>query len=329
MPVYNCALYIKEAVTSILNQTFTDFELLIIDDASTDGTDNILMRFTDSRIKIIKNLSNEGVSSSTNKGFKAAKGRYIARMDGDDIAVSTRFEKQVYLLENNPNVLVCGSLVQYYGGTGKVIQFKENHDEIVAELLISCSVCMGTAMFRKKELQNYFYDEKKFSGEDYDFWVKIIGLGKFYNIQEVLLLYRVHEKQASQKHKNQQLEDDIHIQLCLFKKLNYNIERFPDELITKIRLLNSFISINEMVMFIKWCQVLLKLNLESQIFHQKEFKAVLERILRSLIFSLYFKKTKIGITRGWRFKLLLYLPFRHLFFVLSIKSREIIKKVTC
>jgi glycosyltransferase involved in cell wall biosynthesis len=87
MPVYNCVLYIEQSINSILKQTFEDFELIIIDDCSFDGTIEILKKFADSRIKIIKNLSNEGVSTSTNKGFKLAQGKYIARMDGDDIAV--------------------------------------------------------------------------------------------------------------------------------------------------------------------------------------------------------------------------------------------------
>lgn len=325
MPVYNCVLYIEQSINSILKQTFKDFELIIIDDCSFDGTIEILKKFDDPRIKIIENLSNKGVSSSTNKGFKLAQGKYIARMDGDDIAVKDRFEKQLRILEDNQDIFVCGSLVQYLGGTNSIIQYKETHREIITELLISCSVCMGAAMFRRKDLKSYFYDEKKRSGEDYDFWSKIVGLGEFYNIQEVLLLYRVHENQASKKHKTQQIIDDVKIQLSLFKKINYNSLKYTDELLTKILLVNNFISPKEFVLFINWIEVLQKINNKTHIYSADQFKSVLSRIKRRVLFELYFKKTDIGITKKWRFQILFYLPLSDLRFVIRLKVREILK----
>lgn len=325
MPVYNCALYIEEAVNSILNQTFTDFELLIIDDASTDGTSEILKKLTDSRIKIICKGLNQGVSIATNEGFKLARGKYIARMDGDDIAIKERFEKQLAILENNSNILVCGSLVQYLGGTDNILPHKEFHREIITELLISCSICMGAAMFRRKELEGYFYEKNKHSGEDYDFWTKIAWLGEFYNIQEVLLRYRVHETQASRIHKPQQIVDDIQIQLSLLKKLAYDKHKYTDALITKMRLLNAPITITDLVLFLQWIKDLIKLNNNTCIFPHKEFKAVLKKIKRILIYSLYFKQ--IGITKGWRIKALFHLPLNDLLFVLTTKGREIRKRL--
>ena len=327
MPVYDCVLYLEQSINSILKQTFEDFELIIIEDCSSDGTVDVLRKFVDPRIKIINNQSNEGVSKSTNKGFKLARGKYIARMDGDDIAVKDRFEKQLRILENNPDIFVCGGLVKYLGGTNSIIKYKETNREIVTELLISCSVCMGTAMFRRKELKSYFYDEKKRSGEDYDFWSKIVGLGEFYNIQEVLLLYRVHENQASKKHKTQQIIDDVEIQLSLFKKLNYNSLKYSDELLTKILLVNNFISIKEFVLFINWIEVLQKINNKTLIYSSNQFKSVLTRIKRRVLFELYFKKTDIRMTKKWKFQILFYLPLSDLRFVVKLKVREIKKRL--
>jgi glycosyltransferase involved in cell wall biosynthesis len=328
MPVYNCASYIEAAVDSILNQTFTDFELIIIDDASNDGTIDILKNYSDSRIKFVFKETNQGVSSATNEGFRLAQGKYIARMDGDDISVGERFEKQVKVLENNPKVFVCGGLFQYLGGTNKIIPHKETYNEIITELLISCSICMGASMFRRKELLPYFYNENKISGEDYDFWTKVAWLGEIYNIQEVLLLYRVHPNQASITHKPQQILDDISIRLYLFKKINYDTAKYSNEIISKMLLLNKPISITEFDLFLKWLKELVLLNHVLQVFPQKEFKSVLKRIKRNLIFALYFKKSAIGINKKWRSQALLKLSINDAFFVLNLKYNEIIKSIS-
>lgn len=328
MPVYNCAFYIQEAVDSILNQTFTNFELIIIDDASTDGTSGILKNFTDPRIKFVFKEVNEGVSAATNEGFRLAKGKYIARMDGDDISIKERFEKQVRILENNPSIYICGGWVQYQGGTNSIIKYKRTHSEIISELLIHCSICMGASMFRRKELAHCFYDEDKKSGEDYDFWTKVAWQGQMYNIQEVLLLYRVHSDQASIAHKPQQIQDDIAIRLYLFKKINYDTKIYTDELISKMLLLNQPIGIKEFQLFLAWINELVFLNRKSKVFPQKELKSVLKRIKRNLIFSLYFKKTAIGINKKWRSQALLKLSINDAFFVINLKYNEIRKSIS-
>lgn len=325
MPVYNNALHVEEAVQSILNQTFTDFELIIINDGSTDGTENVLNTFKDARIKLVTKEVNEGVSKATNDGFRLAKGKYIARMDGDDISVKERFEKQVAVLESNPDVLICGGLVQYLGGTNSVIRFKETHQEIITELLVSCSICMGASMFRREALQGYYYDEARRSGEDYEFWARVAWLGEFYNIQEVLLLYRVHEHQASLMLKPQQIMDDIHIRLQLFKKLPYNTSKFTDTLLYNLFLLNKPITIEDFKLFLKWLSELVLLNSKSNVFPQHEFINVLKRIKRSLLFSIYFTKTSIGITKKWRFNALYKLPLQDILYILKGKSRETVK----
>ena len=128
LPVYNCESFIHETVESILNQTYIDFELLIIDDASSDETVMKIKQFEDDRIKLIEKPENTGYTNSLNQGIKLAKGKYIARMDSDDICEPNRFEKQVKMLENRPELIVCGSAIQINGGD-QVLKYPLSHTE--------------------------------------------------------------------------------------------------------------------------------------------------------------------------------------------------------
>lgn len=328
LPVFNCALYIDDAVNSILNQTFSNFELIIIDDASNDGTVEILKKFNDSRIKFIFKEKNQGVSSATNDGFRVAKGKYIARMDGDDISVKERFEKQIAILESNQKITICSSWIQTFGLSNNVIQYKENHNDIITELLIRCSICMGASMFRREEFTGYYYNEDKNSGEDYEFWTKVAWVGEMYVIQESLLLYRVHSKQASRAHKQQQIIDDVSIQLDLFKKMNYNQHKYSDAFITKMLLLNQPIEIKEFTLFIKWLRELIWLNSKNKVYPQREFLKVLQRIKRTLVINIYFNNIPIlGINRLWRIKALFKLPEQEVIYVLKTKANEVRKRI--
>lgn len=216
MPVYNCELYICEAVGSILNQTFSNFEFLIIDDASTDKTVEIIQKYNDSRIQLIIKPQNTGLSNSLNYGLSIARGKYIARMDGDDISLPERFEKQVAFLEDNPDVVVCGTIFSIFG-SDKIVKYPENHEKIKFRLLIENCVVHPSVMIRKQVLDEYsiIYDISKEPAEDYDLWIKLISKGKFYNIQEALLKYRFHDSQVSNKRLEQQIKTSIKIKVGL------------------------------------------------------------------------------------------------------------------
>ena len=134
MAVYNGEKYLRSAIDSILSQTYIDFEFIIIDDCSTDNTANILESYTDSRIQIIRNEKNLRLPASLNKGLKIAKGKYIARMDADDIAMPDRFEKQVKYLEAHQEVAVIGGSFQVFNEFGKDI-----YDEYIVFLFFSQS----------------------------------------------------------------------------------------------------------------------------------------------------------------------------------------------
>lgn len=196
--MYNSDKYISEAVESILHQTFTDFELLIIDDASTDSSVSIIESYNDPRIKLIVKPQNTGYTNSLNMGLEMATGKYIARMDSDDISVLNRFEKQVSFLEANANVAVCGAWFKCIG-TNEVIQHPATHDAIKVAMLSYCAIGHPTVVIRNSFLQKHglSYNTAMEPAEDYDLWSRICCIGKLANIPEVLLHYRLHDGQVS------------------------------------------------------------------------------------------------------------------------------------
>jgi glycosyltransferase involved in cell wall biosynthesis len=136
MPVYNTEMYLKEAIDSILNQTFRDFEFIVINDGSTDSTSDIIESYSDPRIIYLQNEKNLGVATSLNKGLSIAKGTYIARMDGDDVSRCDRLEKQVAFMDANPEIGVCGTWLETIGDRNEVWSPPRNHDQIIVGMLL-------------------------------------------------------------------------------------------------------------------------------------------------------------------------------------------------
>lgn len=197
MPVYNTdETYLREAVESILNQTFTDFEFLIIDDGSTNNAKDVIFSYPDKRIKYVKNERNMGLIKTLNKGFGLASGEYIARMDSDDISLPVRFEKQVKFLDENPNVGVLGTWFQYFPSNRIVETFTYSKDIKECLLVNSNNIGHPTVMIRNSVIKeiNAKYDENALYVEDYALWLALIDKVDFANIPEILLKYRVHRK---------------------------------------------------------------------------------------------------------------------------------------
>ncbi len=205
MCVYNTPNeYLCEAVGSILAQTHKNFELIIVDDASTiEGSygDDL---FADSRITIVKNEVNSGPSYSRNVAFAMAKGKYIAIMDSDDISLPQRLEKQVEYLENHPEVVVCGTWFKHFGEkSNEVKRTFDDNDYYRCCLLFGNAPTMlnPSVMIRKSTMEKHHivYDERLRKAEDYKMWVQMSKVGIFTNLNEILLYYRVHKAQTSQK----------------------------------------------------------------------------------------------------------------------------------
>ena len=199
MGVYNSAnkQMLVDAIESILNQSYTDFEFIICDDGSTDDTYVFLNEYIkkDKRCKLIKNNKNCGLAYSLNHCLSVAKGEYIARMDGDDISLSDRFEKEVQYLDNHPEIAVIGTLAYYIDNSRK--RYKEfRRQEVVTlqDAIKNSNVIHPTVMMRKNALnkvKGYTVNKLTTRAEDYDLWCKLLSNGfRIVNLQEFLFEYR-------------------------------------------------------------------------------------------------------------------------------------------
>jgi len=197
MPVYNSQKYLREAIDSILSQTFSNFELIIIDDGSNDNSKKIIKSYKDKRVKLIENDRNMGIGFSLNLAIKNSSGEFIARMDADDISISKRLQLQYDFLKKNKSFGICGSWYKNFGSSHKLHKTIPFPDYIKCYLLFDCVMGHSTVMIRKSVLSdnNLLYDEKFRKSQDFDLWVKLSYLTKFHNIPKVLLKYRVHSKQ--------------------------------------------------------------------------------------------------------------------------------------
>lgn len=314
MPVYNCELYIEEAVDSILNQTFTDFEFLIIDDASTDNTVAIIKTYNDPRIQLIQKPQNSGYTNSLNYGLGVAKGEYIARMDGDDISLPERFAKQVAFLDRSLDVVVCGTFFKIIG-IDKIVTVPENHEDIKVAMLSDCCIGHPTVMIRKNTLQQYdlIYDISKEPAEDYDLWTRLLVIGRLHNLQEVLLNYRVHNSQVSQKRNNQQINIAVEIKINLLKYLILEKHTQSQNLLEKI-VRRELLCFDGMKSFLDLKNKLLVAN-EISFFERTIFEKYLSNIQNNLFKDYFLKRKKyspiiffqyLKIKKKWQSNLALF-----------------------
>ncbi len=233
MPAYNAEAYVQEAVSSVLNQTFQDFELIIIDDASTDATVKIVKKIQkanpDKNIKLIevkKNL-NCGGDKCANEGLKVARGKYIARMDADDVADVSRFEKQITYLRENPRVFLVGSNAYVIDKSGKVIGEKIEpltSEEIYKAYFGFHPLIHPTCMFKRKlkDGSAFRYVIKHSANNDYYTFFKLICQGyKFVNMDEKLLKYRIHNSNATFVDMKKKFVNSLKIRLSMVANYGY------------------------------------------------------------------------------------------------------------
>lgn len=229
MPCYNREKYVVEAIESILNQTYSNFEFIIIDDCSTDNTFEVVKEYAkkDNRIIALRNDKNYSIVHSLNKGIKLARGKYIARMDDDDISLPKRFEKQVEFLENNEDVIVLGTFIKVFTDDMKEYYswITETNPEVIKILINFFNpICHPSVMIRKS-----FLEEKKLTyakeyefAEEYYLWNQIIqNGGKIVNLSDILLKFRTHHKRISEnKNSSNKMNDLFHaIRLNLLNRI--------------------------------------------------------------------------------------------------------------
>lgn len=214
MPAYNAEVTVVEAMQSILWQTYPHFEFIIINDGSTDATRERILSVSDARIRYYENEVNQGLVYTLNRGIDLCRGKYIARMDADDISLPTRFEKQVKVMEDNANIIVCGTDISYFGDPERVKRSRPGYicfssPDIFRQILIVITgFAHPTVMIRKSTLDKYClrYDSNYPCAEDYKFWMDLVSYGDFYNIPEILLKYRLSSTQISRPGNVRQME---------------------------------------------------------------------------------------------------------------------------
>ncbi len=204
MPVYNGEKYLRDAIDSVLSQTYGNFEFIIIDDASKDESVSIVRKYDDDRIKLFINDVNMGVAATLNKGIDSAKGKYIARMDCDDVSMPNRFEAQIKYMESHNETVICGSSVNILtDGVESFRQYSESDGAIRADMIFNSAFVHPAVMIRSDVLKehNIRYDTEFERAEDYEMWSRIIKMGECCNIGKPLLKYRHHTKQVTQTQK--------------------------------------------------------------------------------------------------------------------------------
>ena len=222
MPVYNAEEFLDESISSILNQSFQDFEFLILDDGSTDNSLKIIQKYAqlDQRIEFSCNKTNKKNATCRNTLLQKANTEFIAWMDADDISMPQRLKIQYNFLQNNPEIDIVGSARQNYCPPLTDYQIK------TYLLLYGCPLINPSTMIRLKKIKKYklCYDSKFTSATDYKFWVDCAPFVKFANLKEVLIYYRTHPNQISQKHQKTQKKNHLKIMKEQFKKFNIIIE---------------------------------------------------------------------------------------------------------
>jgi glycosyltransferase involved in cell wall biosynthesis len=225
MPVYNGQSFLRAAIDSILNQTYTHIELLIINDGSLDDSEKIIQSYKDERIVYVKNDRNIGLIETLNKGLLFAKGKYIARMDADDISLPNRLEKQVCFLEENPAFGLLGTGYSIFGDKEEEVHYPSEHEKLKIACLSYNPFCHPSVMIRKAVLDefNLKFQKEYIHAEEYKLWTEILSVTKCHNLQEILLKYRFHSSQISQVHLVKQLEITQKIQIEYLKNVGFSL----------------------------------------------------------------------------------------------------------
>jgi glycosyltransferase involved in cell wall biosynthesis len=287
MPVYNGEKYLNQAIDSILNQTYQNFEFLLINDGSTDTSRAIILNYSDARIRYLENEQNFGLIQTLNRGIAEANGSYIARMDADDVSRADRLLKQVDFLESNPSYGIVGSWCTVIN-TSKKIEYHTSHASLQFALLNYCCFVHPSVMIRKSVLtENQLYFDSHFvHSEDYEFWTRLLTITKAANLPDYLLAYREHEHQISSIYREEQMAMFSDIIRNYLQRLDVEIpERFIQLFtIEKLNVQHSGTRLIHLNGFYLYC-------LEKNIFDEK----VLNQNLIALFKETFFLITSISL----------------------------------
>lgn len=314
MALYNTPYsFLQATIESILSQTFVNFELIIIDDASQLRYDKFLEHFRDDRIKYFKLETNAGPGHARNEGIKKAVGQYIAIVDSDDIYLPRRFEAQVSFLDANSDISLLSCAFKH-SNNGKISSVIENNEDIKVAMLFNSPLSNPAVMFRKNIFaeKNLFYPENINFAEDYQLWIEAMLAGiKIANINEVLMIYTRRENQLSKTKSGEQITILKGLYKKILEHLKMEISQDEVDLNYNIYLENyNAINIEEVI---NWFDKIIKHNKLFQLFDEKKLIDKKELILAGINkFQNRFFKIKIG-----SHNLCIYKPFE-----ISLEKRD-------
>lgn len=222
-PVYNGEKFIGRTMASVLNQSFKDFEYILIDDASTDASLDIIRSFDDPRINVVENAVNSRLVTSRNRGLEIARGKYIALLDHDDVALPQRLERQLAVMEANKDFVLVGSLARYINADDGLLTKRSAHrcrspEHARAKLLFRNHFVNSTVFFRQMDERVMYSDEFQLS-EDYDFIERHANLGRVHVLDEVLVHYRMHDNNYSSRNRAETLKGCVRIKARQLQRL--------------------------------------------------------------------------------------------------------------
>lgn len=297
MPVYNAAPFLEEAIDSILNQTYKEFDFYIINDGSIDNSEAIIESYQDDRINYLKNDTNRGLVYTLNRGLNEIRNEFVVRMDSDDIAMPQRFELQIKYMDANPEVMASGTQIQYFGQSDAQPIFPLTHNELKAKLILAHGIVHPTAIYRKEFIDEnkIRYEEEFYFIEDYNFWLKVSKSGRLGNISDVLLKYRWEGQNVTAK--NWHTREGRY--KLIYQDILRELEIEPTEINKQIHLELGFNSekIGEISLIYNHIKLILNQNKKLRIYPQRE----LELELFKAWDKLFYKVADDGLLKTMRF----------------------------
>lgn len=280
MSVYNDEAFLAEAINSILIQSEQDFEFIIIDDASTDRSVDIIKGYRDTRIRLYVNSKNEGLTKNLNKGIRLSKGKFIARMDGDDISRPDRFKKQVEYMRKHQNVMLSSCWTHAFGENNSILDIKGTSEQLRVMMLIR-PVLMHPGFMMRREIieEGMLYDETFRTTQDYAFQVQVSKKYDVGMVNCILLNYRMHKKQVSNARNTEQSYNADRVRTGLLERLGLHLMPAEEAIYCAWAFEKRDVCQNDFNAARRIIKMILTANRESKIYKEKILKDELYKLL--------------------------------------------------
>lgn len=307
MPVYNGERYLRETIDNVLNQTCEDFLFLIINDGSTDGSEAIIKSYDDCRIVYHRNEKNLGLVATLNKGIDLVQTKYLARMDADDLWEPAKLEKQIVLMEQRPDVGLCGTSIHKFGAINGDFIFPVDNNHLKVGFLFYCMMSHPSVVYRMSFLRNtgLRYKANFFPAEDYKMWIDALDLTQIYNIPEVLVYYRQHESQITQDTNFLQLKKAHQVREEMLKRIYPSVSADELQFYQSVFADLNFQSVADYKDSKKFEKKLLRVNKDINYVNTDILKKELDRYLqigyKAYILKTRFPEKKIKNFTGYLF----------------------------